>query len=66
MEMGGPIKNVANTAFALHGGKLLALWETGNPHELNYDLETVGIYDFDGGLPGAMTAHPKIDPRPAT
>lgn len=63
MEMGGPIKNVANTAFAVHGGKLLALWETGNPHELTFDLDTVGIYDFDGALPGAMTAHPKIDPE---
>jgi carotenoid cleavage dioxygenase-like enzyme len=63
MEMGGPMKNVANTAFAVHGGKLLALWETGNPHELTYELETVGIYDFDGALPGAMTAHPKIDPE---
>jgi carotenoid cleavage dioxygenase-like enzyme len=62
MEMGGPMKNVANTAFVLHAGKLLALWETGNPHRLTYDLDTVGIYDFDGALPGAMTAHPKIDP----
>ncbi len=62
MEMGGPMKNVANTAFAVHGGKLLALWETGNPHEFSYDLDTIGIYDFDGALPGAMTAHPKIDP----
>jgi carotenoid cleavage dioxygenase len=34
----------------------------GCPVELTYELETVGRNDFDGTLPGAFTAHPKVDP----
>jgi carotenoid cleavage dioxygenase len=34
----------------------------GTPVELTYELETVGRNDFEGTLPGAFTAHPKIDP----
>ena len=30
--------------------------------ELTYELETVGRNDFYGTLPGAFTAHPKVDP----
>lgn len=56
-------KNTANTALVHHGGKLLALWEGGNPYELKaHTLETVGEYDFQGGLQHAFTAHPKVDP----
>lgn len=61
-RMGGPFKNVANTHVVEHAGKVLALWEGGFPHELDRDLDTIGLYDFDGRLEGAMTAHPKIDP----
>jgi len=59
-----PVRNTANTNVLQHGGKLLALWEGGFPHELNNDLSTVGLYDYDGMLrPGdALTAHPKICP----
>lgn len=60
----GIFPNAANTNIIVHGGKLLALWEAGPPHELDpHTLETRGIYDFDGKLQGPMTAHPKIDPQ---
>ena len=59
----GPIKNPANTHIVRHAGKILALWEQGLPTEIAPDLSTVGNWDFDGELQGAMTAHPRIDPR---
>jgi carotenoid cleavage dioxygenase len=60
----GVFPNAANTNIMMHGGKLLALWEAGPPHELDpRTLETVGPYDFNGQLLGPMTAHPKIDPE---
>ena len=60
----GIFPNAANTNIIVHGGKLLALWEAGPPHELDpHTLETRGIYDFEGKLQGPMTAHPKIDPQ---
>ena len=34
----------------------------GCPVELTYELDTVGRNDFYGTLPGAFTAHPKVDP----
>ncbi|MDG2028388.1 MAG: carotenoid oxygenase family protein [Acidimicrobiales bacterium] len=58
----GPVKNPANTHIVRHNGKLLALWEQGLPTEIGPDLETIGEWDFFGGLQGAMTAHPRIDP----
>jgi all-trans-8'-apo-beta-carotenal 15,15'-oxygenase len=70
---GGPLKNMfrtpgnaANTSVILHGGKLLALWEGGKPWELNpTTLETVGEYDYEGGLSSMQpfSAHPRIDPH---
>jgi carotenoid cleavage dioxygenase-like enzyme len=59
----GPVKNPANTHIVRHAGKLLALWEQGLPTEIAPDLETIGEWNFDGALTGAMTAHPRIDPR---
>ncbi len=57
------IKNTANTALIYHSGKLLALWETGEPHEIRIpDLDTLGSYGFCGQLNHRFTAHPKIDP----
>ena len=57
------IKNTANTALVCHGGRLLALWEGGEPHEIRVpDLETVCAYDFGGRLKNQFTAHPKVDP----
>jgi carotenoid cleavage dioxygenase len=59
-----PVRNTANTNIIQHGGKLFAMWEGGFPHELNNDLSTVGLYDYDGHLKAgdALTAHPKICP----
>ena len=59
----GPVKNPANTHIVRHAGRYLALWEGGLPTEVTATLETVGEYDFDGRLRGAMTAHPRLDPR---
>jgi len=59
----GPVKNPANTHIVRHAGKILALWEQGLPTQIAPDLTTVGEWDFDGELQGAMTAHPRIDPR---
>jgi carotenoid cleavage dioxygenase-like enzyme len=59
----GPVKNPANTHIIRHAGRYLALWEGGVPTEVTPGLDTVGEYDFDGRLEGAMTAHPRLDPR---
>lgn len=58
-------KNVANTNVIHYAGRLLALWEAGNPHRLEDDsLRTIGKYTFKGmlGRDDAYTAHPKVDP----
>jgi carotenoid cleavage dioxygenase len=56
---GGPNTNVGGFA-----GTTWALVEAGGcPVELTYELDTVGRNDFFGTLPGAFTAHPKLDPR---
>lgn len=57
----GP-KNWSNTNVISHAGRILSLWEGGAPYELTWRFGTVGKHTFDGGLPGAMCAHPKIDP----
>jgi carotenoid cleavage dioxygenase len=59
----GPVKNRANTHIVRHAGKLFALWEQGLPTEIAPDLGTIGEWNFAGKLRGAMTAHPRIDPR---
>ena len=59
----GPIKNPANTNIVRHAGRHLALYEAGPAVEVTADLDTIGDCDFGGGLPGAVTAHPRIDPR---
>jgi len=59
----GTVKNVANTALVWHGGQLLALWEGGAPHALRTpELETIGLYTYNGKLASPFTAHPKVDP----
>lgn len=62
MAEGGMMKHTANTNIVEHAGRLLALMEASPPTELAADLSTVGEYDYDGALLGAMTAHPKFDP----
>jgi carotenoid cleavage dioxygenase-like enzyme len=54
---------VANTNLCWHAGRLLALEEGHAPVVIDpVTLETLGVWTFDGELPGNMTAHPKIDP----
>ena len=54
----GPNTNVGGFA-----GTTWAMVEAGGcPVELTYDLDTVARNDFSGTLPGAFTAHPKVDP----
>jgi carotenoid cleavage dioxygenase-like enzyme len=57
-------KNTGNTNIVFHAGKLLALMEGDLPTQLKpCALETLGVYNFDGKLHTAMTAHPKMDPE---
>ncbi|HYW21752.1 MAG TPA: carotenoid oxygenase family protein [Nodularia sp. (in: cyanobacteria)] len=59
------IKNIANTNVIYWGGKLLALWEAAEPHQLDpQTLETLGKEYFDGVLSEgeAFSAHPRFDP----
>jgi len=59
----GPGKNTANTALVWHSGKFLAVWEGGEPHQIQLpSLETLGPVNFEGKLTSAFTAHPKVDP----
>ena len=65
---GGPVHGdfdfAANTNVIGHAGKTLAIVEAGaRPYELTDELETVGICDFDGTLPGGYTAHPEARPE---
>ncbi|MBD2361364.1 carotenoid oxygenase family protein [Anabaena minutissima FACHB-250] len=58
----GPFKNTANTALMWHAGRLLALWEGGEPYEIELPtLKTVGPYTYHGQLSSPFTAHPKVD-----
>ncbi len=68
-------KNAANTSVAVHGGKVLALWEGGAPHRIDpRTLETMGLEDFGGALRARgklsarlfgrhlpFSAHPRLD-----
>jgi carotenoid cleavage dioxygenase len=63
IEECGIFKNAANTNIVTHASKYLALWEGGFPSELTRELDTKGLWDFDGKLVGAMTAHPKWCPE---
>ena len=55
----GPNTNVGGFA-----GTTWAMVEAGGcPVELTYDLDTVARNDFFGTLPGAFSAHPKVDPH---
>ena len=45
-----------------HAGRYLALEEGTPPYEISGELDTVGLFDFAGGLPLGMCAHPKTDP----
>lgn len=57
---------MANTAALAWGGKLLALWEGGLPHQIDpLSLSTIGASEVGGVLepPGStFAAHPRLDP----
>jgi carotenoid cleavage dioxygenase-like enzyme len=57
-----PFKLDADINIVRHAGHLLALAEGAPPYEVAPSLDTIGRYDFAGGLPDGITAHPKIDP----
>ncbi|NGM86250.1 carotenoid oxygenase family protein [Parapusillimonas sp. SGNA-6] len=59
---GPPNANLANTNIIHHGGRYLALYEAGQPYQMDRELNTLGPFDYDDKLPGVMSAHPKIDP----
>ena len=61
-DPGWPFKLDAFVNVVCHAGRYLALEEGTPPYELSPELDTVGRYDFGGGLPAGMCAHPKIDP----
>ncbi|CAD6262814.1 unnamed protein product [Miscanthus lutarioriparius] len=50
------MKNVANTSVLRWGGRVLCLWEGGEPYELDTrTLETIGPFDILGRLAGGTT-----------
>eukprot|EP00878_Enallax_costatus_P035826 GHUV01040057.1.p1 GENE.GHUV01040057.1~~GHUV01040057.1.p1 ORF type:complete len:367 (+),score=91.51 GHUV01040057.1:124-1101(+) len=59
------LKNVANTGVLHWGGKLLALYESGLPHELDpATLDTLGETDLNGQLvTPVLAAHYRVMPR---
>lgn len=60
----GPSLVGANTNVIGHAGQTIALMEGGlSIYELTDELDTVGVCDFAGTLPGGYTAHPKHDPE---
>lgn len=32
------------------------------PYEIDRNFSAVGVFDYDGKLPGVMSVHPKSDP----
>jgi carotenoid cleavage dioxygenase-like enzyme len=61
-DPGWPIKLDAFINVVRHAGHYLALEEGTPPYEVSPELETIGRFDFGGGLPLGMCAHPRIDP----
>jgi carotenoid cleavage dioxygenase len=51
---------LANTHIVRHAGRMFALEEASLPNEISPDLDTLGPYDFDGGLHTPFTAHPHV------
>lgn len=58
-----PIASPANANVIWHGGRILALHESGLPYRLASDLSTIEVEDFDAMLASPLTSHPKIDPQ---
>jgi carotenoid cleavage dioxygenase-like enzyme len=62
-DPGWPVKLDAFINIVRHGGHYLALEEGTPPYEVGPELDTIGRFDFGGGLPLGICAHPRIDPR---
>jgi carotenoid cleavage dioxygenase len=56
------ILNAANTNVLKQGDKLLALDEIGQPYEIDANMQTIGIYNYENKLEGPSIAHPLTDP----
>ncbi len=55
---------LANTHIIWHGEQLLALDEGSHPFQVEpHSLSSIGYCSHEPPLAGAMTAHPKIDPK---
>jgi carotenoid cleavage dioxygenase len=52
-----------NTNVVRHADRVLALVEAHLPVEVDGELETIGRFDFGGGLGKSMIAHPKACPE---
>ena len=61
-DPGWPIKLDAFINIVRHADRYLALEEGTPPYEVGPELGTIGRFDFGGGLPLGMCAHPRIDP----
>jgi carotenoid cleavage dioxygenase-like enzyme len=61
-DPGWPVKLDAFINVIRHADHYLALEEGTPPYEVSADLDTIGRFDFGGGLPLGMCAHPRIDP----
>lgn len=62
-DPGWPIRLDAFINVVHHAGHWLALEEGTPAYEVTPAMETVGRFDFGGGLAKGLTAHPKLDPR---
>lgn len=57
-------KNMANTNVGVFDDHLLVYYEGGLPYAMNPEtLETLGEWDFHGGIDVVCTAHFKLDPK---
>lgn len=53
--------SAAATSIYAHAGRVFALQEVNLPFLIGPELQTLGVFDFQGRLKAPMTAHPKID-----
>lgn len=57
-------KNIANTNAGIFNDRLLVYFEGGLPYAMNPEsLETLGAWNFHGGIDAVCTAHFKHDPK---